>query len=198
MSSPATDRTSIAPSRPSWMVYSLPSATRYAFPCACQLDDVIGDLPRGAVGADHSDAGDAPHPLALVGGGPPRAHDEGGDRLLAWERRHLVEPERLARGGRDRSGKRPVDLLLHARLEHGARALLDPALEHVLRKVEADHDRRVPRRARPEPVLSRRERRARLRELEGADDPAAVVRVDGGGSGGVEALQVRVRRVRAA
>src|SRR5579864_5358868 len=97
MRSPSIARTSIAPSNSGSIAYGSPSTTRYAFPCACQRDDVIGNLARRAIGADHSDAGDAPHPLALVRRIPPRTDDERGDRLLARQRRHLLEAERLPR-----------------------------------------------------------------------------------------------------
>src|SRR5437764_15347838 len=112
MSSPFTESTSIAPSCPSARSYS-PSATRYSFPCACQRDDVIGDLARRAIRADHSDARDASHPFALVRGVAARAHDERGYRFLPRERRHLLETEPLARRERDRPRERATHLLLH-------------------------------------------------------------------------------------
>src|SRR5579864_1305484 len=130
MSSPSTDRTSTAPSRPSSCTYGSPSRTRYMFPCACQRDDVIGDLARRAIRADHSDAGNAAHPLALIRRVAPRAYDDRGDRLLARQRRHLVEPERLSRRQRDRALERAANLLLDTCVEHRPRPLLDPALEH--------------------------------------------------------------------
>src|SRR5438477_11286504 len=153
MVSPSTASTSTAPSRPSPIVYSPPSLTRYAFPCACQRDDVIGDLARRAIGIDHNDARDAPHPLALIRRVPAGAHDERGDRLLTGERRHLIQPERLPRRGRDRPLERAPHLLLHARVEHRPRPLLDAALELVLRHVEPDDVRRVACLLRPQPVL---------------------------------------------
>src|SRR5438067_11062409 len=101
MASPSTDSTSTAPSRPSSCTYGSTSLTRYAFPCACQRDDVIGDLARRAIGIDHNDARDAPHPLALIRRVPAGAHDERGDRLLTRERRHLLQPAPLPRPARD-------------------------------------------------------------------------------------------------
>src|SRR5579859_7886425 len=133
MSSPSTDRTSTAPSRPSSCTYGSPSRTRYTFPCACQRDDVIGDLARRAIRADHSDAGNAPHPLALIRGVAARAHDDRSDRLVTWQRRDLVEAERLARGQRDRLLEREPHLFQDAGVEHRSCPLLDAPLEHVLR-----------------------------------------------------------------
>src|ERR1700758_1037792 len=97
MTSPSTERTSTAPSSPSSCTYGSPSSTRYTFPCACQRDDVIGDLARRAIRADHSDAGDAPHPLALIRGVAARAQDDRADRLVARQRRDFLETERLPR-----------------------------------------------------------------------------------------------------
>src|SRR5947208_12134494 len=114
MESPSTASTSTAPSRPSPIVYSPPSMTRYAFPCACQRDDVIGDLARRAIRVDHSDARDASHPLALIRGVAARAHDERRDRLVSRKRRNLLEAECLARSQRDRPSERAAHLLLHA------------------------------------------------------------------------------------
>src|SRR5579872_2080235 len=137
MSSPSTDRTSTAPSRPSSCTYGSPSRTRYTFPCACQRDDVIGDLARRAIRADHSDAGNAAHPLALIRRVSPRANDDRRDRLLAGQRGHLLEPERLPRRDRDRALERTAHLVLHTGVEHRPRALLDAQVEDVLRDVEA-------------------------------------------------------------
>src|SRR5690348_3459986 len=118
MRSPSTESTSIAPSSAGSIAYASSSTTRYAFPCACQRDDVIGDLARRAIGADHSDAEDTPHPLALVRRVPARADDERGDRLVARQRRHLLEPERLPRRHGDRPFEGAPDLLLDSRVEH--------------------------------------------------------------------------------
>src|SRR4051812_45215081 len=94
-SSPSTRSTSSAAS-PS-ISYS-PSATRYAFPCACQSDDVIGGL-------DDNEPGDAPHPFSLVCGVPACAHDDRIDRVFARQVGHLVEAQRLARCLRDRGAE---------------------------------------------------------------------------------------------
>src|SRR5579872_5854181 len=142
MESPSTDSTSTAPSGPSARSYS-PSATRYLLPCACQSDDVIGDLPGRSIRGDHSDARDAAHPLALIRRVPTRAHDERGDRLVARQRRDLLEPECLPRGQRDRPLERAANFFLDAGVEHRARPLLDPPFEHVLLEIEADDDGRV-------------------------------------------------------
>src|ERR1700747_3288506 len=125
MESPSTASTSTAPSSPSPIVCPRPSTTRYAFPCACQRDNVIGDLARRAIGIDHNDARDTTHPLALIRRVPAGAHDERRDRLRTRERRHLLQPERLTRRPRDRPLERVPDLLLHARVEHRARPFLD-------------------------------------------------------------------------
>src|SRR5581483_2438876 len=166
MASPSTDSTSTAPSSPSSCTYGSSSRTRYTFPCACQRDDVIGDLARRAIRADHNDARDAPHPLALVRRVPARPHDERGDRLVPGQRGDLLDAERLPRREGDRPGERATHLLLHTRVEHRARALLDPSLEHVLGHVEPDDEGRMPRLTGPEPVLAGRERGARLGELQ--------------------------------
>src|SRR4051812_18192362 len=158
-SSPAVRSTSSAPSHSGCISYS-PSATRYAFPCACQSDDVIRAL-------DHNEAGDPAHPLALVRGVPPCPHDDSLDRLVPRQLRDLVEAERLARRLGDRSGERGAHLLLAPGLEHGARSFDDPPLELFLRRVEADDQRRVARLEPPERVA--RQRLAGLGELERAD-----------------------------
>src|SRR3954447_21640476 len=89
-SSPSARSTSSAPSHSGCISYSS-SATRYAFPCACQSDDVISAL-------DHNEARNPPEPLALVRGISPCAHDDRLDRLLTGQRRDLVEAECLPCG----------------------------------------------------------------------------------------------------
>src|SRR5204862_4217209 len=105
-SSPSTSSTCTTPSRSGSIVYSSPSVTRYTFPCACQREDVIGDLARRAVGIDHNDAGDASHPFALIRGVATRARDDRGRGLVGRQARDLVEAERLACRRRDRPGER--------------------------------------------------------------------------------------------
>ena len=58
------------------------------------------------------------------------------------------------------------------------RALDDAPLELVARHVEAEDERRVSRLAAPQRVSAGLQRLADLRQLERADDAAAVVRVD--------------------
>src|SRR5205823_14957096 len=53
------------------------------------------------------------------------------------------------------------------------------------REVEADDDRRVARIRAPEPVAGSPERSPRVRELERAHDATLIVRMDGGGRGGI-------------
>src|SRR5579884_2511672 len=178
MSSPSTSSTCTTPSSSGSIVNSSLSATRYTFPCACQLDDVIRDLARRAIAGDDNDARDPPHPLPLVGGVAPGADDDRAFRLVGRERRDLVQPEGLARRRRNRSCQRRTDLVLHAPLEHLARPPDDSLLELVLRHVEAHDDRRVPEARGPELRVVRAQRPPQLRELERADHALPVVRVD--------------------
>ena len=83
-------------------------------------------------------------------------------------------------------------------VEHRLGARDDPPLELVGRDLEPDDHGRVPGRARPEAIVVGHERRARLRELERADEAPLVVRVDGLGCARIEAGEPRVRRSRIA
>src|SRR5215208_508700 len=89
--------------------------------------------------------------------------------------------------------KRLPHLVLDAGFEHPGGTRDDAPLELLRWQLEAEDHRRVPRVARPEPVLFRRERAAGGREFEGTDDPAPVVRMDSGGGLGVAAGKERVR-----
>src|SRR3954452_13250511 len=184
-SSPAVRSTSSAPSHSGCSSYSS-SATRYAFPCACQSDDVIRAL-------DHNEAWNPSQPLALVRGVSPCADDDRLDRLLARKRCHLVEAERLPRRLRDGPGERCPYLVLDTRGEHRVRPLEDPPLELLLRRIEADDERRMPRVLGPEVVVGRPQGRSGLGQLEGANDPALVVLVDSSRRAGVELAEPRVR-----
>ena len=72
----------------------------------------INDRFGHAVGIHEPDAGDASHPLALVGGVPAGAEDELLRRLRKWPGGEGGEPERLRSRSRDRAS-------------HGGSSLLD-------------------------------------------------------------------------
>ena len=84
----------------------------------------------------------------------------------------------MTRGVRDAAGQRAPHLVLHAGGEHRVGALDDAPLELFAWHVEAEDERRVPRLPAPQRVPAGLQRFAELRQLERADDAAAVVRVD--------------------
>src|SRR5205823_7530321 len=94
---------------------------------------------------------------------------------LARKLGDFAQSERVDGGRRHSAGERGTHFLLDAGSEHRAGALLDPPLERLLWYVESEHDRRVPCLAGPEAVLLGPQRPPQLRQLECADDAAAVV-----------------------
>src|SRR5438876_6967439 len=160
------------------------SVSRYTLPWASQRENCIGHLVRGSVRRDANEPGDAPHPLPLVAGEAPGRLEERLGGCFA-EVGDELEAHHLARRRRERAGDGGAHLVHDSCVEHRARARLDAAVELVRLDVEADDQRRVPRLLRPENVALRRQRRARLRELEGTHDPTAVVSVDALGGGGI-------------
>src|SRR3954447_1506197 len=145
------------------------------FPCACQRDDLSGGLLRRAVGRDDNEPFETPQPLALISGVPSGANDQRLDRLLARQRRHLLEADDLPRGCRRLEEERVSHLLLDSAVEHSSRPFRDPPVELGLWQVEADDERRMPPGAGEQHPPARYERPARLRELERPDDTTAVV-----------------------
>ena len=97
-------------------------------------------------------------------------------------------------GGRrgDLAREGALRLGAHARVEHGSRPFGDPPIELLLRDVEPEDQRRVARVVGPEPIALA----CSSRELEAADDAAAVVRVDGGSALGIELGELRVGLLR--
>ena len=166
-------------------------------PSPCHFENLIRHLARGAIGIQANKAGYAPHPLSLVRGvttGPLR---EPFARLVRGEGRDLLEPDRL------RAPSARSDEQARCRTSSWTPASNIASVRATMRRssssawqLEAEDQRRVPRVGRPKPVLFRRERAAGRRELESADDPAPVVRMDAGGSLGVAVGKERVRALR--
>jgi hypothetical protein len=144
------------------------------------VDDCIHDLLHGHGRVDLDETRDSSHPLSLVGGVAARPCDEPLQPVLGRKRRELLEPESLR--GRSRQLTRPSGPRFHhgAALEHRDRPLPDAALEFVRRHGEAGHERGAPCLPGPETSAAgrRSERRARIRELERANDASAVVEMD--------------------
>ncbi len=107
----------------------------------------------------------------------------------------LGEAEHLRGRPRERRPcQRAPDLLLHPVLEHAPRALLDPPCELLAGDVEPGDERRPAPFGGPESRPG--QRAAELVQLERTDEPAPVVRVDGGGGGRVALGQERRARAR--
>src|SRR6185437_5173730 len=126
------------------------SASRYSLPAARQRENVIGHLVGRTVGPHANEAGDAAHPLSLVGGELPGARDERRLGLLGRELADLADADDFPCGRGQLSAKGPPDLLLDPGLEHRARPAHDPLLELLRWDVEPDDRRRLPRVGGPE------------------------------------------------
>ena len=109
-------------------------------PSALHFDDVIRNLFRRPVAVNENYAGNAAHPLALVGGVPARAHDQLLEGLLAWQVDDLAQAERVDGGRRDLAGERCSRLLHHPGREHLVRPAGDALEEDVARDLEAEDE----------------------------------------------------------
>ena len=144
-------------------------------------------------GIDHNDAGNAPHPLPLVGGIAARTRHDARAGLLQRKRRELAQAERLLGGGRDTHAQRSPGLDHHAGRDHRVRPSLDPTLQLRRRDVETGDEGRSPQLGRPEAIGRRRERGPQLGQLECAYDAATIVHVHGRSGTGIELAQSCVR-----
>jgi hypothetical protein len=135
----------------------------------------MGDVVHGTIGVDANKAGDASHPLSLVGGVAACADNECLERLLGRKLRELSKAKRLDGGRRDRLGKRASSLVDDTGSEHGPGSLLDPLSQGVAGNIEAEDQCRPARFGGPEPVGGRSQRGAELGELECPNDSPFVV-----------------------
>src|SRR4051794_37642398 len=155
--------------------------------------EVARDVVGAAAGeVDDLDARQLAQPgelaLGVVARAPLQRLDVSGEQL--------VEAERLARGRRGPGSVRGAHLVDRPRVDHGADARVDPAVQRLAVADEADEAGRVARLGRPEAVGSlRRLQLAELVELQRADDAAAVARVDPRGGPRRAAGQAGVQRL---
>ena len=109
------------------------------FPCACQRDDLIGDLLRRPIRGERNDARHPSQPFPLIASQPARCERDLGDRLLARAALRIA-PGRAPCARSPRAGP-TTPALASAAAPAAAIACalwLDPLVQHLERHVERD------------------------------------------------------------
>src|SRR5947208_3246069 len=115
----------------------------------------MSDLVRRAVCIDANKAGNASHPLTLIGRVASRAPNERREGLVARQLGNLTQAQCLHGCVGDRLRKRGASLVDHALVEHRAGTELDPLDEYLAGDGEPEDECGMASFLSPEPVRLR-------------------------------------------